>query len=64
MKYGRLKFKILFIIVLISVVLLGIISYYNYTVQQKLLFDVSNEKLMVIMKTIRKNEKDSNHRYI
>ncbi len=63
MKYKSLRFRILFIIMSISVISLVLVGVYSYDVQQKLLYKVSNEKLMIMMKTIKKSEKDRYRRY-
>ncbi len=63
MKYRDLRFKILFIIMTISLFSVVSVGLYSYDVQQKLLYKVSNEKLMIMMKVIKKSEKERYRRY-
>ena len=63
MKYKNLRFKILFIIISISILSLAAVGIRSYDVQQKLLYKISNEKLMIMMKVIKKSNKDRYRRY-
>ena len=64
MKYKKLRFQILFIMMFFSVVSLVAVGVFNYKEQRKLLYEISNEKLMMIMKVMKKNESARDRSYL
>lgn len=63
MKYKNLRLQLLIIIMLMSSFVLGIVGFYNYEERQELLYKISNEKLVMMMKLMRKSQEDEYLRY-
>ena len=57
MKYKKLRTRILLILTLVSIVFITFLEFYNYKLREKILYDVSIEKLFILTKTIRNFEK-------
>jgi len=57
MKYKKLRTQILLIIAIVSIMVITLLEFYNYQLREKVLYDVSIEKLFILTKTIRNFEK-------